>query len=153
MRLTSSILLSSFLLCTPAFAEVDGSSPQYIAKLISDEGYRAQLENDSDGDPRIRSAAEGVKFSIRFYGCKSPRGCTSIQFSAGFDMKDGMTLKRANEWNRGKRFGKVYLDEENDPYIQMDVNTDFGVTDKNFLDTFDYWQLLLKSFNDFRKGA
>ncbi|MBU2980414.1 YbjN domain-containing protein [Lentibacter algarum] len=145
-------LTASLAFSTPAFAEITGSSPQYIAKLIGDAGYRAQMETSNDGAPRIRSAAEGVNFSIWFYGCKSSRGCNSIQFSAGFEMKDGMTLAKVNEWNRKKRFGKVYVNDDNNPFIQMDVNLDYGVTDKNFMDTFDYWQVVLDSFNDFRTG-
>ncbi len=52
--------------------------------------------------------------------------------------------------SRTKRFGKIHLDSENDPYIQMDVNLDHGVSDENFVDTFSYWLTVLEVFDDYR---
>lgn len=143
--------IAGLLLTLPmtASAEVDGSDPGQIAKLLQDAGYRAQMDTAADNTPMIISSAEGVEFAIYFFGCEGGGKCTSIQYSAGFDMPDGMTYEKVNEWNSSKRFGSVHLDDEKDPYIQMDVNLDFGVSDKNFMDTFDYWRTMIKLFDDF----
>ena len=38
-----------------------------------------------------------------------------------------------------KRFAKAYLDDQNDPVIEMDVNLQGGVSRKNLEETFDLW--------------
>ncbi len=110
-------------------------------------GYRAELTTDDQGDPKIKSSASGSNFSIFFYGCNDGSDCTSIQFSAGFDMDNGTTLTVANEWNAHKRYGQVYLDEENDPFLEMDVNLDGGgVSEETFRDTVGIWDKMLAEF-------
>nr|WP_309502531.1 YbjN domain-containing protein [uncultured Roseovarius sp.] len=150
-RLVLSALAGLFM-TSPALAEVDGSKPWQIASMLQEAGYRAQMDVASDDTPMIRSTAERINFVIFFFGCEQEQGCNSIQYSAGFDMADGLSVSKMNEWNRTKRFGKVYLDAENDPFIQMDVNLNFGVSDKNFMDSFDYWLLVLELFDEYRKS-
>lgn len=143
--------LAALFLTMPvtASAEVDGSDPDQIATLLRDAGYRAQMDTAADNTPMIRSTAERLEFLIFFFGCDAEGGCSSIQYSAGFDLPDGMSHEKVNEWNSTKRFGRVFLDAENDPYIQMDVNLDFGVSDENFMDSFNYWLAVLDLFSDF----
>ena len=56
------------VLSAPAYAEdkalLYAADPAKIADVLRDEGYKAKLTQDSDGDPRIRSAIEGIKYSI-----------------------------------------------------------------------------------------
>ena len=105
----------------------------------------AQIDKDSGGDPMIRGRIEGVSYRVFFYGCTQNRDCRNIQFYAGWDA-EGITVERLNEWNRNKRFGGAYLDGENDPILEMDVNLDYGVTRKNLEDTFDWWRVILGEF-------
>ena len=60
-----------------------------------------------------------------------------------------MTMDQVNTWNREFRFGKVYLDDENDPFLEMDVNLDYGVSEGNFLDTLDWWTVVLGRFEEY----
>jgi hypothetical protein len=52
-------------------------------------------------------------------------------------------------WNADKRFASAYLDDESDPFLQMDVNTEGGITRENFESTFDLWQSLKGEFEGF----
>lgn len=123
------------------------SDPQGIATLMQAAGYRAEITTDGDGDPKILSSAEGANFSVYFYGCTTNKNCQSIQFSAGFDLDSGLTLEQANDWNTNKRFGKVYLDDDWDPRIEMDINLAYGgVSEKNMRETLDIWSRLLAAF-------
>ena len=133
---------------TPALAaNVQAEYPAAIAELMKTFGYRAELTTDDQGDPKIKSSAGGANFSVYFYGCTNGKDCTSIQFSAGFDLTDGTTLEVVNDWNTAKRYGKVYLDSENDPYIEMDINLEFGgVGEETFRDTLDIWDRLVSDF-------
>ncbi len=127
--------------------QVTADNPEGMADLMRDFGYRAELTTDDQGDPKIRSGGGGANYSIYFYGCTDGKDCQSIQFSAGFDLDAGTTLAVVNDWNTNKRFGKVYLDPDNDPYIEMDVNLAFGgIGEATFKDSLELWDRVLSDF-------
>ena len=126
----------------------DGMTGPEVAAWLQKAGYKAELVKDETGDPLINSAAEGHTFKVYFYDCKEGR-CKALQFSAGFDMKDGMALEKANEWNRKNRYLKAYLDDEKDPYVQYDVNVNAGRTMAGLDDDFDIWTSMIGDFTKF----
>lgn len=128
---------------------VDASDPERIAGIMRAEGFQAKLERDDDGDPVIRSRASRKRFSVSFYGCDKGRACKTIQFWSGFDLERGVTLARVNQWNTEKRFTKVYRDDEDDPYLEMDASLVGGVSRENFVDTLDWWIVGLDEFIEF----
>lgn len=128
--------------------EVVTAVPEVLAQLVRDEGYNAKLGIDGTGDPKIEGRVGQTEYSIFFYGCDAGKNCTSITFSAGYNLANGMTDAAVNDWHRRKRFTKVYLDDERDPFLQMDVNLDRGVTAENFRDSFDLWRLLVEDFEE-----
>lgn len=148
MKPTALVLFAILAAPGPVLAEnLVASDARAIAAAMQDFGYRAELTTDNEGDPLIKSAAGGANFSVYFYGCSAGKHCQSIQFSAGFDLADGTSLEVANDWNARKRFAKTYLDQDMDPYLEMDVNLAYGgVTAKNFADTLDSWDKLLADF-------
>ncbi len=126
---------------------VDGTDPERIAGILRDMGYKALLTTDQVGDPKIESKANGNDFSIYFYGCDKGINCKAIQFAAGFDLADGTSLDVINDWNAKNRFGRAYLDDEADPFVELDVNLDFGgVTETNLRDTIDWWDVVMAAF-------
>ena len=145
------ILVSFFMLVaatTAAGAQqlVDGSDPEQLQNLLRGFGS-AVIETDDVGDPMIVGRMEGTRFVVFFYGCDSDGdNCDSIQFRAAWSTDGDITTDAVNAWNRDKRFGKAYIDNENDPVIEMDVNLDNGVTVANFEDTIDWWQTALADF-------
>lgn len=129
---------------TPVFS---ASQPQVLSTYLQDRGYRALLETDSQGDPVIRSSAAGVDFSIYFYGCDGGQNCTTISFSAGFDLIDGTTAEVMNEWNRANRFAYAYIDDEGDPFLNYDVTfADGGLPPATFGSAIDIWDARLSDF-------
>lgn len=153
----SALFFGVMLLATPLGAEtsasdtrrVTASDPQAMVKLLQDMGYRAELTKDNQGDPKINSAAGGSKFGILFYNCTKNVDCRAIQFYSGFDLEKGSTLQLMNDWNTDKRFGKAYLDSENDPYLELDLNLDFGgISEDAFRDTVDTWEQLVSGFKE-----
>ncbi|OUS08617.1 hypothetical protein A9Q96_04040 [Rhodobacterales bacterium 52_120_T64] len=132
-----------------AQALVDASDVDIIAALVQDEGYRAVIGTDGVGDPMITSSANGYDFDIYFYGCTDGENCRDVQFSVTFDMEDGMSLTRAQDFNLEKRWAKVYLDEDSDPVLEMDANLYGGVSATNFEDTLDWWVILMNDFIDY----
>lgn len=123
----------------------DGMTGPEVAAWLQGAGYKAELSRDKTGDPMIRSASGGVNFTVLFYDCKNDR-CRALQFSSGFDLGDGMTLAKANEWNKKHRYLKTYLDDEMDPYVEFDVNLDAGRTMAGLNDDFAIWTDMLADF-------
>lgn len=105
----------------------DGVTPAEVVAWLRGEGYKAELDVDSEDLPMVRSAAGPINFDVYFYDCAASR-CRAIQFSAGFDLTEGATAARINEWNRDNRYLKAYLDDSNDPTVQYDVNVAPGGT-------------------------
>jgi hypothetical protein len=123
-------------------------NPDALVSIIQALGFQARLDKDTVGDPLIHSSSGGVDFSIYFYGCTKNKRCQSLQFLAGYDLGEGTTHEVIDRWNEDKRFASAYLDHEDDPFLQMDLNTTGGVTQKNFEETFDLWQSLKGEFED-----
>ena len=136
---------------TPASAQtMERITGPQLQSLMQDWGYRAELTTDNEGDPKIRSSTQGTGFSIYFYDCTKTgtRDCRSVQFSAGMDLTNGLTLTKVNDWHREMRFGRVWLDDDHDPYIEMVVKFDDGITEGNLRSWFLTWDT---TFGDFLK--
>lgn len=145
--LTAAALISTATLAT---AEIKATDAQSVLKALQDFGMVSTIDVDADGDPKISSSVSDTKFSVYFYGCTDNANCKSIMIKAGYDLNQGITASKINEWNRKKRFAKAYIDDEGDPFLELDVNLDFGgVGDKNFADTLDWWRLLVEDFEEF----
>jgi hypothetical protein len=128
---------------------VSAENPEELASILRDLGFQAKLEKDDIGDPVIRSSSGGVDFRIYFYDCKSNKRCKSLHFSVGYDLADGSSLDAVQQWNADKRFASAYLDNESDPFLQMDINTEGGISPKNFETSLELWQSLKGEFEDF----
>jgi hypothetical protein len=147
-RIATVAALSILTLVSQAEAQtiVSAENPAQLVSIIQDLGFQAKLEKDNAGDPAIRSSSDGVEFFIYFYDCKGNKRCKSLHFSVGYDLADGASLETVQQWNADKRFASAYLDDESDPFLQMDINTEGGITQQNFEKSFDLWQVLKGEF-------
>ena len=55
-----------------------------------------------------------------------------IQLRAGY-RGPPVSLNRINDWNRTRRFGSVYLDNEGDPVLKCDLDFEGGVTHESLV--------------------
>lgn len=124
---------------------IDATDPARILNIARGFGS-ADLEKDSQGDPKITGRIEGTRYTIFFYGCTNNRDCDDIQFYAAWNGNNKFTQAQMNEWNRTKRYGKAYLDRDNDPVLEMVVNIDYGVSRRNLEDSFNWWKVALRGF-------
>jgi hypothetical protein len=125
---------------------IDATSPQALAELLQQQGYRAVVGQDTSGNPKIDSSAAGVDYSIYFYGCNNGSDCQSLNFSSGFDLDRGTSFQAMNDWNSSQFFAYAYLDDESDPFLNMDMNLAYGVSADNFVDSLAIWEQLLSDF-------
>jgi hypothetical protein len=142
------LMALGLLAAMPAQAQVRSTDPQSIAKALQDAGYKAELTKDSDGDPMIRSGAQGYKFTIFFMSCEKNRNCGDIQFYAGWTNK--LSPERANAWTRKHRFARVYSDDKGEAAIEYDLNfEDQQMSTELFRKNVELWDSLVGSFVDY----
>jgi hypothetical protein len=130
----------------PAYL-VHAQDPSTIVRALIGGGYSAKLGVDKVGDPMITSAVGGTTFQIFFYNCTNHVQCATVQFHSGYDLTTSPGLDSMNEWNRSERFGRAYLDKENDPILEMDVDLDDGgLSPLLFIDNIEFWGTILGKF-------
>jgi uncharacterized protein YdgA (DUF945 family) len=106
-----------------------------LGDILDDEGYSYTVDTDSAGDPKIdiEPGETGAKsIEVEYYNC-SARGknCEDFLMKATFKPSRGATLKLINGFNRENRWVRVYLDDDNSPVVEMDVNADGGLGKKS----------------------
>lgn len=140
-------LIGSFAFAHSVSAQslIEATDVEEIVSIARGYGS-ATVQADSGGAPQIVGRIDGVQYTVNFYGCENTSGCTTIQFRAAWTNPGSVTLNDMNRWNQDKRFGKAYLDVENDPVIEWDVNLFGGVSALNLDDTFDWWKIVLDNF-------
>lgn len=132
----------ALLLPMPAFSatQISSTNPAGIAAFLKQKGYRAELATDKTGEPYINSATGGTDFTIVFYNCTKGKDCTTIQFFSWFK-EDKFSVSKANEWNKQWRFASLYLDDEANTCLQMDLNLDKGgMSEELFGDNLLLWE-------------
>lgn len=128
---------------------VDGTDPAALVDIIQSLGYRASLEVDGEGDPLIRSSVGGTQFALVFYGCSEQHDdCQILLFKAGYELNDKVGMDVINQWNATRLFGRAYLDEVSDPWIELVLNMQGGVTRAQFEKTFEWWETSVGEFED-----
>lgn len=144
MMLVASFSLAMFVPAAYADNIVSAADPDAILNIATGYGS-ATLKKDSSNDPFISGRIAGTKYGIIFYGCSNGKDCNHIQFAAGWSGVE-VSMDDINAWNRDKKFGKAYIDKDGDPRFEMAVNLDYGVTQRNLDDTFDWWTKILAGF-------
>jgi diacylglycerol kinase family enzyme len=92
---------------------------------IANGGYfgGVELVVDEDGGVLIRIASKPVYFTV---GDEQE----SIQAHTAWTTNDTTrpSADKMNDWNRTKRYSKVYVDNDRDPVLQLDLDLAGGVT-------------------------
>jgi len=115
-------------------------------------GVTAEIGKDDGGDPMISASSAGINWRMFFYDCTAGR-CKSIQFSAGFDLDKGMTYAKANEWNFSKRFARIALNKDMDPFVRYDIDAEKGFNSETADLALETWHVVLVGFGAFSEDA
>ena len=141
------VMLLGTVFSAQAQAPLDGSNVDDILNISRGYGS-ANLETQSNGDPKISGKVEGVTYQVFFMNCTNNTNCEDLNFYAGF-LDNKPTLDVINAWNRDKRFGKAYLDSDLDAVIEFDLNLVHGVTKENLDAAFSLWTLILDQYTTY----
>ena len=130
-----------------AAAQIDGIDGARMMALVAAAGHEdVGLSKDSEGDPMVTATLDGVTYQVFMYDCHGGSRCTSIQFTAGFDLADGTTLATLNDWNRRTRFANAWRDDEDDPWLELDLDLEAGTTEAQVVEYIELWEHLLAEF-------
>jgi len=148
MRKRSWLLAATIgvLAAMPAAAkDIDSVTGDDVVRLLEAAGYRATLGVDGVGEPLVSSHAADADFFVSFYGCDAGR-CGSIQFRSGFALEDDVPLEVANEWNQQMRYAEAWIDEEGDPWLEMDIDLSEGATEAQVTGYIEIWRFMLEAY-------
>lgn len=119
-------------------------SPEDIASVAKRYGNVKETTDDY-GDPLLNITGKNVSFSVYFYDCNNGERCQDIQFWT-YWANPGITLEELNIWNSENRFGRAYLDGDEDVNLEMDVSIKYGMTKKALREWFSIWMDVVKTF-------
>jgi hypothetical protein len=127
------------LLATPALSQenLDATDPSRIEAILKGFGIARVEANSNSGNPQVDGRADGKAYKLFFYGCTENANCKSVGFWAYWD--DEVPIDKLNAWNKDTRYGKLYLDDDQDVILELDVNLSKGVAEKTFEDTASIW--------------
>jgi hypothetical protein len=104
-----------------ASADAANLTPQAIRKSLSSAGYGAELlRTDTEGHALIRTGTE-MRTAMHLDGC-TKAGCTNVHIRAYLNNEHKLQTGDMNRINAAMRWIKVYLDEDGDVAIEMDVD-------------------------------
>lgn len=123
------------------------ATPEQIAQKMLEAGFATTPNNMDDGTPKLDGRLEGWSYSVYFYGCDSDNRCDAIQFAAGFDSETPFAYDPINDWNAANRYGRAYLDNEQDPWVEMDIHMEgAGISEETFEESLAVWRTVMTSF-------
>lgn len=110
---------------------IEKLSAEMISGLLEARGLEPETRQNQSGDPRIlvrrgkSMAAE--ELWVEFTGCNSEGECDDAMIWAWVKPKPPAKLDKVNEWNGSNRWSRVYLDQDEDARIEMDIRAAGGV--------------------------
>lgn len=125
-----------------------GLTAKQMAGWLQDAGYKAEIKTDDKGNQRIATAADGTNFTVYAENCQDGR-CATLNFSVGFSTNGSHTASEMNKFNSENRFTRAYVDDVNDPYLEMDVDLSPGGTYESLDDQFEVYKSALTKFKKF----
>lgn len=117
--------LAAALFAAPVLAaNVTAADPESVRKALADQGYAAELSTSADGVTSIAMTVDGSPSYVDFWNCDDDKtNCKTLMLVYGMDLTDGTTAEKANEWNFDTIHGFIYLDKNNDPWLNLTIAT------------------------------
>lgn len=133
------VVCAFFAFTASAFAApiiVERVTVQEMANILAGEGYRAEIDNETACSFKI----QGYNAQIILFNEGE-----AIQFHASWVNSDA-TLEGLNDWNQNYRFARAYLDDKDNPHMEVDLDLAGGVTMERIKDFIKTCQDLIVSF-------
>ena len=148
--LSCTAVIASLLAANPLCAANVTADLDQIADVLRENGYQAKLQGEGK-DRSIKTGMAGYNFIILPFSCdENGDDCKSVQFYTAFAADTDPTLEEMNNYASENRFGRVYLDQDGDPAIEMDIDLEAGgMSEALFMDNLAYWEAIMVNFAEF----
>lgn len=133
-------LLSLALADCPAKAEtvVTSTNGSILAAVLGEEGFVGPTV-DSDGDVLVKMNGYRVLFIIEREQGSSILAKFSIRCSQA-------NINKVNEFNRGWKYCRAFIDKEGDPVLESDIDLQHGVTEASLREFVLRFSRLMSAF-------
>lgn len=132
------------LLASGIFAGADAHADEILTRMQAPrlerivKSFSDVTEFKEVGTDRYTFRVDGTRLVLINKG-------TTMQIAAGWTT-EGVSLSTINSWNRDKRFAKAYLDKDDDPWLESDIELNGGVTESNVKEWLKTYVALMKMF-------
>lgn len=129
-------------------------SPAELIDILQAQGFRAQVTRLPNGTTQILSASQGAGYAVWFGNPLAGEAERFVDFSFGFllavegDLPPGLL----NEWNRAKRFTRVFQQEQSLLLVQ-DVLLAGGVSRPWLQAQCEIWDRCLSEFIQYLRNS
>jgi hypothetical protein len=129
-------------------------TPQTMQEVLQSAGYRVESATDPSGAIQLRSATNGLPFVVRFGNRVAGEETrhADASFTAVLQAQGSVPPDLLNQWNRSKRFGRLYSGE-NLLVLEMDFAVLGGVTRDNLRVQVNVWDSLVQEFLRYLRAA
>jgi len=126
----------AIVLAAPVSAQQtrDRITAEQLTGLLRDKGMESQV--NERGNVVVTVNGSKIVFFIS--------GQTMQAYFGLRGTKANMNM--INEWNKTKRFGRAYIDADNDPCVELDYDLEGGVSDDSIKVWFDTVSAIVRSF-------
>ncbi len=121
-------------------AAITSVTAERADEILRARGWAPETHVLDDGEPYLSFTHQGDKMALYLYDCVGGE-CGAVQLVAGFSLDEPATLETVNEWNRTKRFSRVYMQPEGAVFIEMDLDLAGGVMPGAIDDWFEIWNV------------
>lgn len=102
-----------------------------VGRILQKIGIPYQSKFDEFGRPRLVITSRQIpteQFEIYFFGCNSFGECDSFTMWSWFKPRVPITHYWVNQFNARARWGRGYLNSDDNPVFELDINITGGVT-------------------------
>lgn len=132
---------------------IHAATPETLRDMAQALGFRAAVVADANGAKSLHSATNGMAFEIRL-GNAAPDGedgSVDLRFVAAIRVEGQLDLALVNDWNNGRRFGRLRLDGEA-LILDFDVSVAGGVAPAHLAAQFEIWNRLVEALIEFLRA-
>jgi len=130
----------------PVHAIPDGGlTIEEVAAWLQSEGYSVDIHTSDSGSRHIVTKTQGSPLNIFLGDCKGER-CASLELATGFGTHGQFDTSKINAWNYDSRWCRGYYDNDNDPWLRMNIDLSPGGTYEALSERLAIWNCTLSRF-------
>lgn len=106
---------------------------EHVVNMLDDLGHSVTIDTDGDA-PILHLDAASVgadSLRLKFLCDENGEFCEDLVFIAEYKSRKPLPLRKINSWNQEYRWTRLYLDDDGQTVLEMDLNSDGGLGARN----------------------